>query len=490
MITFMDVASWIFVWINRLIFLYVLVVVAAYLILFVRSFIELRKNDGMPDIQYKDVLSSQFAPPLSIIVPAHNEETGIVSSIRSLLGINYSEYEIIVVNDGSLDATLEIVIREFDMFELPDKIVWSGMSRGTLPIRQMYASRLHSNLLLIDKENGGKADALNAGVQASKYPYFVSLDGDTVLDSDAFIKVMKPIMEARPGEEIIASGGSVGIANGSAIDRGFLGKDAIRLSRNPFVIMQVIEYLRAFLMGRMSLSRYNLLLIVSGAFSVFRKDWVIRAGGFALNTVGEDMEMVVRLHRLIRENESKARIAYVPDPVCWTEAPENLRLLRRQRIRWHRGLFESLYRHKKMIFNPKYGAIGLISLPYFVFVELLGPLIEFLGYFSIVFGLWLHAINIPFAIALAVLMMIYGSFLSVGAVLLEEWGLRKYPNVADLVKLFFYALTESFWYRPILTIWRLEGLFKAIFSRRREWGEMTRKAGVLNGKQPHKHASS
>ncbi|AJY77523.1 glycosyltransferase family 2 protein [Paenibacillus beijingensis] len=475
----MDIASRIFVWVDRLIFAYVISVTGIYLILFAASAHKLRKEAGLPDIRYEDVLSSHYTPPLSILVPAYNEEAGIVSSIRSLLGINYSEYEIIVINDGSKDNTLDAVIREFDMYPREDKFIWYGMERTPKPIRQVYTSRLHRNLLLIDKENGGKSDALNAGILASKYPYFVSLDGDTVLDSDAFIKVMKPIMEAKPGEEIIASGGSVNIANGSVIDNGHLGKGQNRLARNPLVMMQVIEYFRAFLMGRISLSRFNILLLVSGAFSVFRKDWVIRAGGYELDTIGEDMELVVRLHRMARENKSKARIAYVPDPVCWTEAPDNLSLLRRQRIRWHRGLYESLIRHKKMLFNPAYGAIGFAGMPYFLFVELLGPLVELLGYGSVVFGLWLEAIDVQFAITLFIVMLIYGSFLSMGAVLLEEWGLRRYPNVSDLLYLFFFALTESFWYRPLTCFWRLEGLLRALASTKREWGEMTRKPSIL-----------
>jgi cellulose synthase/poly-beta-1,6-N-acetylglucosamine synthase-like glycosyltransferase len=327
---------------------------------------------------------------------------------------------------------------------------------------------------------------LNVGINLSKYPYFVSLDGDTVLDEHAFIKIMKPIVEARPGEEIIATGGSVGIANGSTIQSGHLSDRDVALSRNKLVVMQVIEYMRAFLMGRIGLSKYNLLLIVSGAFGVFKKSWVIEVGGYEVGTVGEDMELVVRLHRLIKEKKSKGRIIYIPDPVCWTEAPEELPVLHRQRTRWHRGLFESLWKHKKMLLNPRYGAIGMVSMPYFLFVELLGPVVELIGYLCIIFGYMLELVNLEYAFILFIVMLLYGSFLSMGAVLLEEWGMRKYSRMSDLVRLFFFALSESFWYRPLMTLWRFEGLIQAISGRSYGWGEMTRKAGVMGNNKNNK----
>jgi cellulose synthase/poly-beta-1,6-N-acetylglucosamine synthase-like glycosyltransferase len=466
-------------WSTYALICYVSLVTLFYLALFIISARQLRKESGLQLIQYEDVLHSSFTPPLSILVPAYNEETGIVSSVRSLLGINYQEYEIIVINDGSKDGTLRVMVEEFDLSLIKGKIHWSGLEKSTQAIRGVYRSSLHPNLFMVDKENGGKSDALNVGVNLSKYPYFVSLDGDTVLDTDAFIKVIKPIVEARPGEEIIATGGSVGIANGSFIQSGYLNQNDVALSRNRLIVMQVIEYLRAFLMGRIGLSKYNLLLIVSGAFGVFKKSWVIEAGGYEIGTVGEDMELVVRLHRRIKEKKSKARIVYIPDPVCWTEAPESFSILHRQRTRWHRGLFESMWKHKKMLFNPRYGGIGMVSMPYFVLVELLGPVIEMIGYMCIAFGFMLDALNLEYTIILSAVMLLYGSFLSMGAVLLEEWGLRKYTKPWDVTRLFFYALTEALWYRPLMTLWRFEGFIQAIGRKKVGWGEMTRKAGVM-----------
>ncbi len=311
---------------------------------------------------------------------------------------------------------------------------------------------------------------MNAGINFSHFPYFCSLDGDSVLERDAFLKVMKPILDS--DGEVIASSGSIRIANGCDIQDGNILK--VGLAREPLVIMQIIEYLRAFLMGRIGLSRHNLLLIVSGAFGVFSKQWVIDAGGYKTNTVGEDMELVVRLHRLIRDKKQKKKIVYVPDPVCWTEVPESTTYLRRQRRRWHRGLFESLWTHRKMTFNPRYGLIGFISFPYFWIVEFLGPIVELLGYIYVVISLFLGGIYLEFAILIFLLSCLYGSLFSMAAVLLEEWSLRKFPKISDLIKLFFYSLTETLWYRPLTVFWRCEGIWQLVKGDT-SWGEMKRK---------------
>lgn len=237
--------------------------------------------------------------------------------------------------------------------------------------------------------------------------------------------------------------------------------------------MQTIEYLRAFLLGRLGLSRYNLLLIVSGAFGVFSKQWVIEAGGYA-DTAGEDMELVVRLHRLAREKNELKKIIYIPDPVCWTEAPETYGDLRKQRRRWHRGLLESLWRHRALLGNPKYGSIGLLSLPYFWVIEFLGPVMELAGYIVMAVSLFLGSLYMELALLLLAVSVLYGSLLSAAAVLLEEWTERKFPNVSDFVWLFFFSLTETFWYRPLTAWWRCEGIIDAI-RRQKQWGSMKRK---------------
>ncbi|MDM5225165.1 glycosyltransferase [Cytobacillus sp. NJ13] len=447
---------------------FMVLVISFYSIILLISVFQLRKEYLLDRNQsFDEYMNESFAKPVSIIVPAYNEEAGIVASVRSLLSIDYPSFEIIVVNDGSKDATIEKMITQYQMKEINAAV---RKQVETKSVKKIYQSASLPNLFLIDKENGGKADALNAGINFSHYPYFCSLDGDSVLERDAFLKVMKPILDS--DGEVIASSGSIRIANGCEIQDGNILK--VGLAGEPLVIMQIIEYLRAFLMGRIGLSRHNLLLIVSGAFGVFSKQWVIEAGGYKTNTVGEDMELVVRLHRLIRDKKQKKKIVYVPDPVCWTEVPESMTYLRRQRRRWHRGLFESLWTHRKMTFNPRYGPIGFISFPYFWIVEFLGPIVELLGYIYVVISLFLGGIYLEFAILIFLLSCLYGSLFSMAAVLLEEWSLRKFPKISDLIKLFFYSLTETLWYRPLTVFWRCEGIWQLIKGDT-SWGEMKRK---------------
>jgi cellulose synthase/poly-beta-1,6-N-acetylglucosamine synthase-like glycosyltransferase len=448
--------------------IYMMVVIIFYSsILFISAF-ALRKEFQLDRKQtYEDYLSEYNSKPISIIVPAYNEEVGIIQSVRSLLSINYPTYEIIVVNDGSKDQTLEVMLNHYDMVEI-HKVIRKQIE--TKPIKRIYQSRLLPYLYLVDKDNGGKADALNVGLNISHFPYVCSLDGDSVLESDAFLKVMKPIIDSN--EDVIASGGSIRIANGCEIENGTIRN--IGLSNNPLVIMQIIEYLRAFLMGRVGLSKHNLLLIISGAFGVFSKHWVLQVGGYKTDTVGEDMELVVRIHRLLKERRIDKKIVYVPDPVCWTEVPESIVYLRRQRSRWHRGLFESLWTHRKLTLNPKYGSIGFISFPYFWIVEFLGPVVELSGYLYIVISLFFGGVYIEFAILIFFLSCLYGSFFSMAAVLLEEWSLRRYPRIGQIIKLFLYSLSETLWYRPLTLFWRCEGIWQTIKGET-SWGEMKRK---------------
>lgn len=458
--TFVSVVGW-------FVFLFMVAVILFYSFLLLISFVQLRKLYELDEWEpYEELLDVSYAKPLSILVPAYNESAGIFGTVRSLLSIEYPEYEIIVINDGSTDDTLAKLIESFQLVRINHVI---RQQLKTMPVKAVYRSKLYRYLFVIDKENGGKADALNAGINMSRYPYFCSIDGDSVLERSAFLKVMKPIIDS--DGEVIASGGSIRIANGCEIEGGEIVK--VGLSRHPLVIMQVIEYLRAFLMGRIGLSRHNLLLIVSGAFGVFSKRWVIEVGGYA-HTVGEDMELVVRLHRFIKERKESKKIVYVPDPVCWTEAPESLKYLRRQRRRWHRGLLESLWIHRRLIFNPKYGSIGLVSMPYFLLIEFFGPVVELLGYVVMLVSLFFGGVYIEFAMLLFLLSVIYGSIFSMASVLLEEWTVRKFPNVSDIVRLFLFSLTESLWYRPLTAWWRCEGIID-VLRKKRGWGEMARK---------------
>ncbi|MEH7238038.1 glycosyltransferase family 2 protein [Bacillus sp. JJ1562] len=448
-----------------------IIIIIVYGGMLLLSFFQIRKGYQLDGFEpYEDLLMSENTKPVSILVPAYNESAGIYGSIRSLLSIEYPEYEIIIINDGSKDDTLEKLISKFKLVKI-NRVIRKQLK--TKEVKGVYQSSIYSNLFVLDKENGGKADALNAGINFSKYPYFCSLDGDSIIERNAFLKVLKPIIES--DEEVVASGGSVRIANGCDIQNGEL--ISVGLSRKPLVVMQVIEYLRAFLTGRVGLSRNNLLLIVSGAFGVFSKKWVVEAGGYA-HTVGEDMELVVRLHKLIKEKKANKKIVYVPDPVCWTEAPESIKYLRRQRKRWHRGLFESLWIHRKLMLNPKYGSIGMLSMPYFFFIEFLGPLIELIGYVLLIVSIFTGSIYVEYAILFFLLSLIYGSIYSMAAVLLEEWSMERYSKIRQFVTLFLVSITETIWYRPLTALWRVEGMIEMVIGKK-GWGEMVRK-GVSN----------
>ena len=458
----------IFDWFGLALFLYMIGASLFYLVLFIFSFLVLRKEKGLnKQVPYEDLLISEDTKPISILVPAFNEESGIVSSVRSLLSMNYKEYEIIVINDGSTDQTLEKMILSYKMTA---KTVTIRKQVPSNEIKTVYQSTLFDHLFLVDKVNGGKSDALNAGINASRFPYICTLDGDSLLEQDALLKVMKPIIDSN--EQVIATGGSVRIANGCVVEKGEV--ISVGLPSNPIVVMQIIEYLRAFLIGRIGLSRHNLLLIISGAFGVFSKSWVIKAGGYERGTVGEDMELVVRLHKLIVEEKSDKQLQYIPDPVCWTEAPDSFSILSRQRTRWQRGLFETLRTHKNMLMNPKFKKVGLISMPYFLLIELFGAVVEGLAYVYIVSGFLFSFISLEIGLLLLFVTWFYGCYISMCGVLLEEWSLRRYPKKRHLLTLFFYASTEMFWYRPLTVWWRLEGIWQAL-KKRSDWGVMTRK---------------
>lgn len=456
------------------IFCYLILVIFVYSMMLLFSLFQLRKeyrlNKFDIDEEHENII---YTKPVSIIVPAYNEEIGIVETVRSLLSLRYPQMEVIVVNDGSTDGTQVQMITHFQMEVIP-KVIRKQLD--TEDITEIYQSKVYPNLLLVEKQNGGKADALNAGINLSQYPYFCSIDGDSILESTSLLKVMKPIVTSN--EEVIASGGNVRIANGSDIQMGHITN--VTLSYKPLVIMQVIEYLRAFLLGRITLSKFNMVLIISGAFSVFSKKWVIEAGGYAPNTIGEDMELVVRLHRLIREKKEKKKIIFVSDPVCWTEAPESIPFLRKQRRRWHQGLLESLWKHRKMTLNPKYGAVGMISFPYFWIVECWGPIIELGGYIYIVYAFFTGGIYPEFALLLSCLFVMYGLVFSISAVLLEAWSMNTYPKISDLLRLYVYAFFEVFWYRPLTIYWRCEGILQFLLQKQ-EWGHMERKGLAQKG---------
>jgi len=451
--------------VNYAILGYFFLINAVYLFLYVISFAEITdyvRREVFSGLT--ELFTSNYALPVSVIVPAYNEEATIAASVRSFLALQYPLFEVVVVNDGSKDRTVEILREEFGLSESDQPV---RLQLKTQPIRSIYASPTE-RLILVDKENGGKADALNAGICAANYPLVCCIDADIILEEDALLRVARPMIESR---KVVAVGGIVRVANGCEVEAGRVVK--IKTPRSSLPNYQIVEYLRAFLAGRTGWSVLNCLLIISGAFGMFRRQDFIEAGGYAHDTVGEDMEVVTRMHRTLRERGEDYRITFVPDPIAWTEVPANLRVLRRQRDRWHRGLMDTLVRHRKMLFNPSYGTVGLLAMPYFFLFEFLGAVVELVGYVALAVGLLLGVLNLGFAIAFFIAAVGLGTIFSVAAVLLEELRLRRYPRWIDVAKLTLYGVLENFGYRQLTTFWRVTAII-SFLRNNQSWGAMER----------------
>jgi cellulose synthase/poly-beta-1,6-N-acetylglucosamine synthase-like glycosyltransferase len=410
---------------------------------------------------------SHLQLPVSLIVPAYNEEATIVISVRALLQLRYQRYEVIIVNDGSRDGTLAALQKEFALEPFPEAYHVQVPSK---PVRRIYRSSTHPNLRVIDKENGGgKADASNAGLNAARYPLVYCGDADSVLDPSALERVVRPFLE---DSRTVACGGTVRIVNGCRVRAGFL--ESIRLPRNPLALVQIIEYLRAFLGGRMGWSPINGLLIISGAFGVFHRQTLIDAGGWRGDVIGEDMELVIRLHRTLSARRQPYRITFVPDPVVWTDAPEDFATLAKQRRRWQRGLAESLWENRGILRTG--GVAGWVAFPFFVIFELFGPLIEVTGYVVMTAAAALGILSLDSFLAFMAVAIGLGVLLSTSALLLEELSFRCYPRVRDTLLLAAVAVLENLGYRQLTAFWRLQALIGWLAGREVKWGVMKRRA--------------
>lgn len=452
---------------------YFLLLNLVYFVTSILAFGRLREYSSQLDA-YPDslLLASGFLPPITILAPAYNEEATCVESTHSLLALEYPEYEVLVINDGSKDATLAKMKEAFDLR------LSSRMHSGDIPtaaIRGVYQSSRVPNLWVIDKENGGKADSLNTGINHCLSPLFCAVDADSLLEKTALTRIVRPFIE---NSETVAVGGIIRIINGSRVESGKVSD--ISLPGNLLARFQVLEYFRAFLAGRMGWEAFNATFIISGAFGLFHRQSVVEAGGYSTKrtgyeTVGEDIELVIRLHRFCREHNRPYRISYVPDPVAWTECPESLKVLHRQRSRWQRGLLEATTRHIRMLFNRNYGRVGLLAYPYFLILEGLGPLIEAVGY---VLFFWMLFSGIPgsgmMIICFFLAAFVLGMALSFLAISLEEISFKRYPKFADLTQLFWLSVLESFGYRQLNAWWRIHGVYTFLRGKK-EWGKMERK---------------
>lgn len=400
-----------------------------------------------------ELRESVVTPPATIIVPACNEQDIVVESVRSILKTDYPSLEVIVVDDGSTDATLERLITAFRLVKM-DLIYRPRLP--TKPVRGFFLNPRVPNLLVISKENGGKPDALNAGINMCRTPYFCTLDTDCILERDALLRLMRPIVRS-PGNTV-ASGGIVRILNGCEVKDGKVVK--IGLPRTRIERFQVVEYLRSFLFGRTGWDVLGGTLIVSGAFAVFHRESVLEAGGFGQDTVTEDMDLIVQLHRWAVKNKRQIKMSFTSDPVCWTECPGSINMLARQRRRWQLGLCQTLWKNSEILFNRKYGVVGLLSFPFQLYVEALGAVVEFVGYFMVPFALMFGMVPPTLYILFVLLGLIYGGFLSVGSVLLEELTYRRYPSLHDLAILLLFAVMENLGYRQIVLYYRFQGVVR------------------------------
>jgi cellulose synthase/poly-beta-1,6-N-acetylglucosamine synthase-like glycosyltransferase len=412
------------------------------------------------------LLGSRVAPRISMLAPAYNEAATIGESVRGLLALYYPDLEVVVVNDGSRDDTIRVLTEQFQLVPV-HPIYPRWMSHQ--PVRGLYRSRTHPNLLVADKVNGGKADALNAGLNLATGELVCAIDADTLIEPDALQRLVRPFLRS---EGVVAAGGTIRIANQAVVKGGRVVQ--ARAPHRPVPGFQVVEYLRAFLFGRLGWNRLGGNLIISGAFGLFRRDAMLGAGGYLHDTVGEDMEMVLRLRRLGYERGGPRRIEFVPDPVAWTEAPETLRVLGRQRDRWHRGLADVLWRHRRIMLAPRYGALGMVVFPYFVLVELLAPLVEAVGLLGMVLGLAVGAVDWPFAALFFLAAYGLGAVLTAFTLVLEELSFHRYDRMRDRALLVLWALFENLGYRQATVVWRLQGLWKYLRGRR-DWGAMERR---------------
>jgi cellulose synthase/poly-beta-1,6-N-acetylglucosamine synthase-like glycosyltransferase len=460
-------------WFTWLLFGYVVLQSNFQVAISIATYSILRRDMLLRRVMPEAFLLSGLEPPISIVIAAFNEEHTVITSVRALLQLRYAVYEIIVVNDGSTDATLQRLAEAFDLEPFPQ--AWE-VRLATEKVRGVYHSPSRPMLRVIDKENGGKADAINCGINAARYPLFCSVDADSLLERDSLLRVVQPFIE---DQRTVACGGTVRLANGCEFHDGNLVRAG--LPQSWMARFQIVEYLRGFLFGRMGWSRSNGLLIIPGAFGLLHKETVIEVGGYRRDTVGEDMELVVRIHRVMHERGQPYRISFVADPICWTQAPEDRQTLRHQRIRWQRGLSESLWLNRGLLLSWPPNVAGWFAYPYFLVFEWAAPIIEFLGYVLVTYLLYSHDVGKHPAMLFLAVAVGFGVLLSSVALLLEELSFHVYPRRRDMFILFGFSVLENFGYRQLNVLWRLRGTFQWLRGKRGGWGDMQRKS--LEGRE-------
>ena len=450
---------------------YAITIFCAYFFLAFVSVKELLRNYHSAKItNYDAILSSPFAPLITVIAPAFNESLTIVENIKALLGLYYPSFEIIIVNDGSKDNTLQKTIDAYDLEKVPYAIDYKIPCQEILGINKSKR-KAYSNLTVIDKRNGGKADALNSGINIAKGDYFISIDVDSIIDPHALNKLIKPFFE-ETDQKVIAVGGVIQIANSCKIEDGQMVE--VNVPDKFLPKCQVVEYNRSFLLGRMAWSRLDGLLLISGALGLFDKEVVIACGGYYTKTVGEDMELVVRMRKYMADQKIKYKVIYISDPLCWTEAPSSLKILGRQRNRWTRGTIDTIFLHRKIFLNPKYGFMGMVSHPYWVFFEWLAPVIEVLGILYFIAIAAFGEPNWPFFMVMLCFVYFFAITFSIYAILFDHLVYHRYKKRKMIIKLILTAWIEPILYHPLVVYWGIRGNIDYFIRRKKTWGKMTR----------------
>lgn len=463
-------------WFEYAILAYFLLVNTTYLVLLTLGAFEMRAHllRIWAESRWR-VLRSPVAPRISILVPAHDESATIETSLRALLALHYPNLEAVVVNDGSEDDTLEVLKRAFELVAI-HPIYRRQVEHA--PVLGLYRSQSWPNLVVLDKEKGGKADSLNAGLNLCSGELVCAVDADTLIEADALQRMVRPFLTS---DEVVAAGGTLRVVNGSVVESGQVVEALVPRRFLPGV--QTMEYLRSFLFGRLGLNRLGGNLIISGAFGLFRRDAILDAGGYRHDTVGEDLEIVVHLRTRGREQGTASRVAFVPDPVAWTEVPATLGTLGRQRDRWHRGLADVLWQYRRMFLNPRYGSMGMVVYPYFLVIELLSPVVEAAGLLGILVAALLGQLSLTFLALFFLVAYVYGTLLSMYTLVLEEVSFRRYQRWRDRRWLVLWALLEQIGYRQLTVFWRLRGLLR-FFLKHQEWGRHSRRGFGPEGGPP------
>ncbi len=444
---------------SAIVLVYFVILNSTYLILLLLSTVEMIYQKRKPDFELCKEKACELAPSISILVPAYNEEETIKESISALRKLKYPNLEIVIVNDGSNDDTMSILKSNFKLIEVSRDV---EEKISTQSVKSVFKSMMDDRILVLDKENGGKSDALNAGINYARTDLFTAIDADSLIERGALEGLVRPFLESE--SEVVGIGGIVRVANNCRIEDGEVIE--ARLPEKILPSIQVMEYIRAFLFGRSGWSKLNALPIVSGAFGLFKVDRVLEIGGYRNDMVGEDADLVLRLHKYMQDIEADYKITFKPDPVCWTQVPESLEILGKQRNRWQRGLIETITHEPQMICNPKYGWLGMASLPYFLIFEVLSPLIELIGPFVIVISWVMGWLGVGFAMLFLGLAVLYGLLLSLWSLLLEEFTVKRYEDPVDRIKLIEMAMLENFGYRQIHSYWRLRGSFDLLWSEK------------------------